>query len=174
MFSIDDDIIKNILKIDRKIALYGKKKETMGLDENEEKKYLNLITQHYKIADEVNDKVFNKHVFEKIRDAVIDFMIIEIRDRIGWSGEIIVDIDDICDRIDELSINEKNEVLNIIEELEKAIIYKTEDLYYNASNEDIEILDLVGDVVSNGEAPNILGIIDFIKYKFKLIYICFC
>lgn len=169
---IVDDLLERLNKIEKRLDNYNRKKGRMGLTKEETKKVTDLFVEKFEVLDLINDNLFNTYIYDKIRDELTDKVFERLGNDIGWNGEVIIDIESVCNKVDELGKEKLCNIKNVLKALEEEIISRTIYYYESEDSDGREMLDYISDVISVGKKSNLNGLIDFIEYKFQLLYMC--
>lgn len=156
-------------KLYSRLELYVKKRETMGLEEDEENKYHTLFGEYLKLKLRLGDKVFDQYVLPSLIYGDAAKLNIDMLRDIKWNTELMIDDEQMEPVIKQYTLLEDK----------KAINDKIDDYYvelmtnldtYLANKDNAPLIKEISKILTEGQEDDNDVLRDHMDYKFEVIY----
>lgn len=161
-------ILYNMEKTYNKMNLYTLKNKKMGLSSNETKRYYELGLEYLKLELNLWDKVFDEYILDNIIDVEIEQMIENLNNNIKWKFNILLSSDDIKEIKNQYNKNKNKK--QIMMDLANLHFKLKDNLNYYYNNDGQDLIEEISLLFSNDKIKNKDIIMDYLDYKFSLIY----
>jgi hypothetical protein len=166
-----EQLVKRMEQVYDKLEMYNKKKKAMGLDDKELERYCKLYIEYLELKLSLWDDIFMSYILPQILYGEAEKLYIEICKTLKWNGTLLVSQTEINIVIAEYNKNNKILVNKKLDKLYKLLKSNLEYYYLTLDNDEKDVLKDISSLISNGDSNNINVIIDFLDYKFEVIYI---
>lgn len=158
--------------LSKKIELLKKKKDTMGLSQDEKEQYEDMIVEFLLLKEELVDLKVEEWIFSQLYNEKTEQYLTNIQKYIPWNGKTVIrkkDAELIINSEKELTNEQREELINNLMLLHREILLQFEKFFNNFDDMDflLELSAFIGN--RSEEEKNIFDLIQFIDLRYRTI-----
>ena len=164
------ELVKRIIKLQKKIKIYANKLMTMGLDEEEKIKYYSILEECIRCKFLANDIIFDKNILnESLIPKKIQEQYSELKTMVSWDGKTIFDPDEIQlkkEMWESFTAYRRKKVKKMMQETFSVLV---EFIISQSLQNKYPNIEYVANVLSDGQDISLDSILTFLSCRFELL-----